>query len=413
MRRMPGLLATAITTTLLVSLAASPAAMAKKQNVYAATPNLSFPLIMTDTVQKFYQQIFVDDGDGVVEPSDWELGYDSTGDGFVDTTDATLGVLVPIAVEEVISDIYTGTYPGSAPVCTYTVDPVTGEAVDINTENADGTVTLDVPDGIINDADLTCVTDLSTLKPWYPQPRVTSSTNPNDIWNTLYVSDYRNSWQADWTNLALAEAPEVVDIAFIDWGNPLENISPTVGQRFPVEVTLHAKVADWTDGVDEADGDLGETSMTGYRMGCLEYGSSKDELFGTSDMNTDSFTYESAFATVLTPNFRAEVQPPTGPAYTITLEPGIGPSGKMNFASAGGGWIPTMPGTHRITFYVEDPLITFEGALVNNDEHYVMTTGAMAQTLSTNKEGLSWVQGDVTWIDVDVVAPSGGGKNRR
>jgi len=406
MRPLRALCATSLTTILLVTVAASPAAVAKKQDLSAATPNLSFPLIMTDTVQKFYQQIYVDDLDGVVEPSDWVLGYDSDGDGVVDTTDATLGVLVPIAVTEDIGDVYGGSYTDGDPVCSYTVDPVTGEAVDINTENADGSVTLGVPDGVINDADLTCVA-LTELAPWYPQPRDTTTTDPNLIWNTDYVSNYRNSWQADWTNLALAEAPEVVEIAFIDWGNPLENISPTVGQRFPVEVTLHAKVADW------ADGALTDTSMTGYRMGCLEYGSSQTELFGTSQMDTGSFTYESAFAPVLTTKFRAEVQPPPGPSYSIALEPGIGPSGKMNFASAGGGWIPTMPGLHRITFYVEDPLITFEGALVNNDEHYVMTTGALAQTLSTNKEGLSWVQGDVTWIDVDVVAPSGGGKGRR
>jgi hypothetical protein len=391
---------------LLLSLFASPAAVAKKQNPLAATPNLSFPVVMTTTIQKFYQQIYVDDLDGVIEPSDWVLGYDSTGDGLVDTTDSTLGVLVPIGVEEVISNVYGGSYTDGDPVCTYTVDPFTGEAVDINGEDAEGNVILGVPDGVINDADLTCV-PLTELAPWYPQPRDTTTTDPNLIWNTAYVSNYKNSWQADWTNLALATDPAPVSIAFIDWGNPLENISPTVGQRFPVEVTLHAKVADWVEGA------LTGTSMTGYKMGCLEYGSSQTELFGTSDMNTDSFTYESAFATVLTTKFRAEVQPPTGPAYSITLEPGIGPSGKMNFASAGGGWIPTMAGRHRITLYVSDPLITFEGARVNNDEHYVMTTGAMAQALSTNKEGLSWVQGDVTWIDVDVVAPSGGGKGRR
>jgi hypothetical protein len=391
---------------LLLSLFASPAAVAKKQNVYAATPNLSFPVVMTTTIQKFYQQIYVDDLDGVVEPSDWKLGYDSDADGLVDTTDPTLGVPVPIAVTEDISNTYTGSYYQSAESCTYTVDAVTGEAIDINTDNDDGTVTPGVLDGIVNDADLTCV-PLTEYAPWYPQPRVTSTTDPNLIWNTTYVSDYRNSWQADWANVAMADAPGVVDIAFIDWGNPLENIRPTVGQRFPVEVTLHTKVADWVDGA------LADTSMTGYRMGCLEYESSQTELFGTSAFDTAGFTYESAFATVLTTQFRAEVQPPTGPSYSIPLEPGIGPSGKMNLASAGGGWIPTMAGLHRITLYVSDPLISFEGAVVNNDEHYVMTTGAMAQRLSSNKVGLSWVQGNVTWIDVDVVAPSGGGKNRR
>ncbi len=57
------------------------------------------------------------------------------------------------------------------------------------------------------------------------------------------------------------ETETVVNIDFIDWGNPLENINPIVGQRFPVEVALYEKL---------------ETPMTAYKMACLEYPGTKD-----------------------------------------------------------------------------------------------------------------------------------------
>jgi hypothetical protein len=281
----------------------------------------------------------------------------------------------------VIKDItvqYTGQFLGNddAEHCTYTV----GDddcAVDINL------------DGIIDDLDLTCepmLTWLQSMQPWYDQPVTTTDADPNLIWNADYV-DAANSWQADWVQ----ETEAVVNIDFIDWGNPLENINPIVGQRFPVEVALYEKL---------------ETPMTAYTMACLEYPGTKIELFGTSD-SSGSFTYGSYFATVLTNKFTAEVYNPDGTITSINISPGIGPSGKMNFASGGGGWIPTMPGWHRIWLHVNDPLISFSGAIVNNDEHYIMTSGCMAQTLNPNKLELTGIQGNSTYIDVLVVRPGG------
>ena len=46
---------------------------------------------------------------------------------------------------------------------------------------------------------------------------------------------------------------------------------------------------------------------------------------------------QSYFATVLTNKFTAEVWNPDGTITALNLGPGIGPSGKMNFASGGGG----------------------------------------------------------------------------
>lgn len=341
----------------------------------AATPNLSFPLIATDIIQMFYLQTWVDsDGDGIVDDSEWVLDYDLDDDGVNEMTEPT-----PIEVTEVINIQYNGSYPGNedAEHCTYTVGD-DGCAVDVNL------------DGIIDDSDMTCAPMLAwlqSMQPWYDQPVTTTDTDPNLIWNAEYV-DAANSWQANW----VWETENVIAIDFIDWGNPLENtVYPVVGQRFPVEVALYEKL---------------ETPMTAYHMACLEYPGTKVELFGTSEAS-GSFTYGSYFATVLTNKFMAEVWNPDGTITPINIGPGIGPSGKMNFASGGGGWIPTMTGWHRIWLHLNDPLISLSGAIVNNDEHYIMTSGCMAQTLNPNKLALTGIVGDSTYIDVLVQRPSG------
>jgi len=313
-----------------------------------------------------------------VDDSEWVLDYDLDDDGVNEMTEPT-----PIEVMEVINVQYNGSYPGNedAEHCTYTVGE-DGCAVDISGPEG-------VPDGIIDDLDLTCepmLAWLQSMQPWYDQPVTTTDTDPNLIWNAEYV-DAANSWQADWVR----ETEAVINIDFIDWGNPLENINPIVGKRFPVEVALF---------------ELLETPMTAYSMACLEYPGTKVELFGTSEAS-GSFTYGSYFATVLTNNFYAEVWNPDGTITSIPVSPGIGPSGKMNFASGSGGWTPTMPGWHRIWLHTNDPLISFSGAIVNNDEHYIMTSGCMAQTLNPNKLELTGIVGNSTYIDVLVVRPSG------
>ncbi len=231
---------------------------------------------------------------------------------------------------------------------------------------------------------------LNNMKPWYPQPRKTSDPNPNYIWNVAYASDYANSWQAEWKT----DNATSVQIDFIDWGNPMENTYPLVGYRFPVEVALYQFL---------------DEPMTAYKMACLEYPGTKIELFGTSDLTTGSYTYESHYATVMTNKFIAEIWNPDGTITKIDLGPGIGPSGKMNFASAVGGWIPKMTGEHR-WLHITDPMISLSGAIVNNDEHYVMSTecGA-AEFLAPNKIAKTGIIGNSTFIDVLVKMPNGGG----
>jgi hypothetical protein len=389
------------------------------QDLYAALPNLSFPVVMTSVVEQFFYKMWVDtDGDGAFDNNEWFVAYDVNENGVLD--DDLDGVLeegedsilpgagdpMPIPVTEVLSDTYGGTYPGQVEpdgTDTYWVEYLVGDDgcwVDL-VDNETGEA---VPDGV---ADV--YTELFTewakdQEPWYPQPRMTTSLNPNDVWNVEFVSDYSNSWQADWEYITYdpevdEEAP-VIPIDFIDWGNPLENTYPLVGYRFPVEVTLHTKRT-------------ADTLMTGYFMACIENPSTKIELFGTANKETFSnfpeITFENYFATVITDDFIAEVWNPDGTIERLNLGPGIGPSGKINFASDTGGWIPKMTGVHRIWFHVTDPLIDLTWAKVNNDEHYIFTTGCMVEELSPGKILKSGVIGNSTFVDVLVKNPNGGG----
>ncbi len=225
-------------------------------------------------------------------------------------------------------------------------------------------------------AEETLIAYLQENDPWYPQPP--------------YANE--NTWVADYL---VSDAMHT--IAFVDWGNPMENINPRVGQRFPVEVALYEKLGEVTE--------LGlvGTTMEAFTMACLEYSATRDELFGTNNAR-----YASCFATVLTSEFTVTVRPPdTWQEYEIRLDPAVGPSGKMNFASANGGWIPEVPGWHRITLTVNDPNISLSGAIVNNDEHYNLMTGEMLEELSHQRLDLTGIYYNTTYIDV-YVTPAGG-----
>jgi hypothetical protein len=326
----------------------------------------------------------------------------------VDNT-AGLGVLIPIPVTESITDDYNGTFPGNSTFFYQTYVVELGSTVDTKTQtwddlDGDGYFELDewvsipdLPDGNADKTDPIPMLDwLGANGTWYDQPLTITYPldyeDPNLIWNATYVTDETpggsNSWQAEWR----MTTDQAIQVDVIDWGNPLENNNPVVGQRFPVEIALYEKLVD---------------PMMGYKMACLEYPSTRVELFGTSQMGSGTFTTDLYFATVLTNKFFAEVWNPDGTRTKIPIEPGIGPSGKMNFASAGGGWMPTMAGVHRIWLHFNDPLIDFSEAVINDDDHYIMSLGIMAEPLNKNKAEMSGIVGDSTFIDVLVVKPAG------
>lgn len=387
---------------------------------FAALPNLSFPVIATDVIETFYYKMWVDQNlDTIVDANEWELAFDSDGDGIVDNTTG-LGVPVPIPVVEDITDEYDGTYIGNDTFYYQTYILEDGHTVDYDTQSWDDTdgdgfqdewsVLYEVPDGIADKTDPPepMVDYLTRNAPWYDQPltihpSVEGVENPNEIWNTAYLDPAddggANSWQAEWVMKAPTDPKIYID--FIDWGNPIENNNPIVGQRFPLEIALYEKLGEVVGGVP-----TGET-MTAYKMACLENPSTRTELFGTSKLDGDGFTQEIYFATVLTNKFTAEVWNPDGSITKLEIEAGIGPSGKMNFASAGGGWIPTMAGSHRIWLHLNDPLIEFEGAKINDDDHLIMSLGLEAEEINHNKAEMSGIVGNSTYIDVLVVKPNG------
>ena len=80
---------------------------------------------------------------------------------------------------------------------------------------------------------------------------------------------------------------------------------------------------------------------------------------------------------------------------------------------ADGGWPPAMTGWHRIWIHFNDPLIDLSYAIVNNDEHCIMSTGCMVQELNKNKQELVGIVDNNTYIDEEVFAPSGGQKPKK
>ncbi len=237
-------------------------------------------------------------------------------------------------------------------------------------------ITTEYDNSSYSDADPAIVEYLQAEGPWYPQPPFADE----------------NQWEAE--HLVSGETHMIY---FIDWGNPMENTAARVGWRFPVEVAFYKKMGELTE-----TGFVG-TTMEAFTMACLEFPASREELFGTNKAK-----YESCFATVLTTEFSVAVRKLDGGAeYSIRLDPGVGPSGKMNFASANGGWIPTEPGWHRITLTINDPNIDLSSAIIANDDHFNMVTGEQFGALSPQKQELSGIFYNTTWIDVYVEKASG------
>jgi hypothetical protein len=152
-----------------------------------------------------------------------------------------------------------------------------------------------------------------------------------------------NAWQADY------EVRGTEAVTYVDWGDNVESVSPTVRRPFRLEVVLFK--------------DLVETTMTGYTMAVLEYPSSANELQGAKDL-----TYESRYATVISakPKFVIQyfgspvpsdltwtgTQWSFGTVKPISFAPELNVGGKYIYGASEGGWKPLDAGWYRLTFYV-------------------------------------------------------------
>ncbi|MEE4274254.1 MAG: hypothetical protein V2J16_00080, partial [Thermoleophilia bacterium] len=230
------LLAVVLAFALSTSVALAAGAGAKPnpdpgQDPTALSPNLSFPVVMTTPLEQFFvmvqalEQIPVYDADGnLIGYEDGDPLFTSTGEPVMVFATDENGDYIPLAaVAENLTHVYSGSHPGMTDfdygwwACMVGDDPATPDVVETDYEYHVWT-TLDY------------ITYLNQFPAWYVQP--TDELAPN-------------TWQADWAlweKTLLPDDPnylwDVVFIDFVDWGNPLENINPTVGYRFPVEVAL-------------------------------------------------------------------------------------------------------------------------------------------------------------------------------
>ena len=384
----------------------------------ALAPNLSFPVLFTTPVavatpllvdgsvdallpyQMFFQMeqayvqvpIYAEDGVTIIGWEDGtELAFTTSGNPvLIFSTDENGDyILTPIAEADYnFSVTYTGTYP-TMENFTKTVyesctevqatdpatggllyDPITGEPIMV--------WECVTTDWIYKDY-------LLEYAPWYVQ---TTDAEYNKKGINIWQAEYK-LWEPD---PEVLPCENVVDIDFIDWGNPMENTNPMVGYRFPVEIALYEKF-------DE------DTLMKAYKAACLEYNSSRDEFFGVKNETWDSY-----YATVLTSQFEAWVIGPGGVRTDIILEPAIGPSGKMNFASAGGGWMPTVPGWHTFYLRILDPNISLKNAIINDDDSYCMKCGVMCKELPKWKLEKTGIYYNDTWLTLYVEPNTSGRK---
>lgn len=222
-----------------------------------------------------------------------------------------------------------------------------------------------------------------------------------DTWYAQKVEG--NVWQADFD---MPKDPNAV-VNFIDWGDVIEAVSPTIGRPFRVEVTLYTSAA-------SGEGD--NETMTGYTMALLENPSSPDEVQGN---NTKS--YESDWATIVSARPRMAIQAygtgtpvvwnPAGfwegidSPVNFSFAPELNVGGKYIYGASEGGWRPAAPGKYRLTFYMPLSQILFsESSLVAN---FVGGNFVDPETAASTPQ--IDVANNLSYVDVTVVTKGGGG----
>lgn len=210
-----------------------------------------------------------------------------------------------------------------------------------------------------------------------------------------------NVWQAEFATPGDASAV----VNYIDWGDVIEAVSPTIGRPFRVEVTLYTSAA---------TGSGENETMTGYTMALLENPSSPDEVQGN---NTTS--YDSYWATIVSEHPRMAIQfygtgtpgdwNPEGywegiePPVNFSFAPELNVGGKYIYGASEGGWRPTVIGKYRLTFYLPDSQILFDGysAVMN----YVSGVFVDPETTASTP-GID-VTNNLSYVDVEVKQKGG------
>lgn len=236
------------------------------------------------------------------------------------------------------------------------------------------------------------IADIEANGPWFPQ------------------KTDGNTWQADFFVVSQGTG---IDVRYVDWGDVLESVYPTIGRPTRIEVTLYA----------DAEKGLGENEyMTGYTMAVLEYPSSSNELQGTN-----ATTYESEYATIVSALPKLVIQYfgnsipadlawdgdtwQSGgtdlPVIDVAFGPELNVGGKYIYGASSGGWKPTQPGIYRLTFYMPGSDINLELAAI----------GSFSNGFSAALEGAASTPvvdtgNNLTYDDVTVKTKGGGGGRR-
>lgn len=219
-----------------------------------------------------------------------------------------------------------------------------------------------------------------------------------------------NLWQAEFV-----QNPIGSDVAVygVDWGDNIEAVNPVIGRPFRVEITLYHHPVE---------------TMNGYTMQLLAFPSSPNEVQGT---NGD--TYESAFATIVSPKPLMNIQylgtvattslswsdgkwvsgdvalPATALAFASELNVG----GKYIYGASKGGWKPVESGIYRLTFYAPESDISFAEAVVGNygDWTVIVEDGEEVEEDETGAaQPVVDSENNLTYVDVTVVSKRDGGK---
>ena len=223
-----------------------------------------------------------------------------------------------------------------------------------------------------------------------------------DTWYAQKVEG--NLWQADFN---MPEGQFAV-VNYIDWGDVIEAVSPTIGRPFRVEVTLYTSAA---TGLGENE------TMTGYTMALLENPSSPTEVQGNN-----MTTYDSDWATIVSASPRMAIQffgtgtigawNPAGywegiqPPVNFSFAPELNVGGKYIYGASEGGWKPAAPGKYRLTFYMPESQILFD---VNTDVMNFVDGGFVAPETAASEPQID-LTNNLSYVDVTVVAKGGGGR---
>ena len=210
-----------------------------------------------------------------------------------------------------------------------------------------------------------------------------------------------NLWQAEF---AMPGDQNAV-VNYIDWGDVIEAVNPTIGRPFRVEVTLYTSAASG----------LGEnTTMVGYTMALLENPSSPDEVQGN---NTNS--YDSYWATIVSAQPRMAIQfygtgtigdwNPEGywegiqPPVAFSFAPELNVGGKYIYGASEGGWRPASPGMYRLTFYLPESQILF----VETSDVMNFVSGGFVEPEITASTPTIDVANNLSYVDVTVKQKGG------